>query len=183
MDFLSLEQDAGLVWMDFGFYGLVVAGLVALVLYTVPSGQAWQALAWAGAGIVGWTLVEYGLHRFVLHGLEPFKRWHGLHHAHPHALIATPTVLTAGLFALLAGLPAWWLLPVWMAGTLVLGILVGYLIYIVTHHAVHHAASRSGWLHRRKLWHALHHRQGARGCYGVSTPAWDHVFRSARTGS
>jgi sterol desaturase/sphingolipid hydroxylase (fatty acid hydroxylase superfamily) len=180
MGLLSLEQDRTLVWADFAFYGLMVVLLAAAVLHSLPGGHAGRALACVGAGLGGWTLAEYALHRYVLHGLQPFKRWHALHHARPQALIATPTLLTAALFALLVLLPAWWLFPLWSASALVLGVALGYLAYIVTHHAVHHAHGSSRWLRRHKRWHALHHREGSMACYGVSLPLWDHLLGSAR---
>lgn len=180
MGLLSLEQDATLVWADIAFYSLMVLLLAAAALHTLPPGHAWQALACVAAGLAGWTLAEYALHRFVLHGLQPFKRWHALHHAQPQAFIATPTLLTSGLFGLLVVLPAWWLFALWSASALVLGVGLGYLGYILTHHAVHHAHGASPWLRRHKRWHALHHRQGAMACYGVSLPLWDHLLGSAR---
>jgi cyclopropane-fatty-acyl-phospholipid synthase len=176
MDLLSLEQDRALVVADFAFYGLMATGAAALMLDLVPAGHAWQAVGWMLTGVAGWTLVEYLLHRFVLHRVQPFKRWHALHHARPQAMIATPTLLTAALFALLVVLPAWWLLPAWRAAALVSGVLLGYVGYIVLHHAVHHGSG--AMLRRPKRWHALHHRAGARACYGVSVPLWDHLFRS-----
>jgi len=180
MSCMSLEQDRLAAWADFGFYGLAVLALAAVAVFELPAHHAWQAAGWVLAGVVGWTLAEYALHRFVLHGVQPFKRWHGLHHERPQAYIATPTLLTAGLFAGLILAPAWWLLPAWLASALVLGVLVGYLAYILMHHAAHHGHGASAALRRHKRWHALHHRAGSQACYGVSLPLWDHVFRSAR---
>ncbi len=178
MGLFSLQQDGALVRADFAFYGLAVAALAAALPALTPAAQAAHAAAWAGAGLGGWTLAEYLLHRFVLHGVQPFKRWHALHHAKPRALIATPTLLTAALFALLVAAPAAYLLPRWSADALLLGVLAGYLVYILMHHAVHHMPGRGAWLRRHRRWHALHHASGA-GCYGVSVGVWDHVFGSA----
>lgn len=180
MGLLSLEQDEALVRTDFAFYASLVVVFAGVTVASAPVGQGWLALAWALAGLASWTLAEYGLHRFVLHGVQPFARWHALHHARPQALIATPTLLTAALFGGLVVVPAWWLLPPWSAAALVLGVAIGYLVYIAMHHAVHHAHLGSAWLRRHKRWHALHHRVGARACYGVSLPLWDHVFGSAQ---
>ena len=179
MNPFSLEQGPLSVRLDFGFYGAVVVGLALLAVHSLPSGQALAALGWVAAGLLSWTLAEYALHRFVLHGLQPFKGWHARHHARPLALIATPTVLTAVLFAGLVGVPAAGLLALWQASALALGVLTGYLAYILMHHALHHWPGAS-WLRWPRRWHALHHR-GVGGCYGVSLPLWDHVFRTART--
>ena len=182
MGLLSLEQDEALVHADFAFYGSLVLVFAGVTVADAPPGQVWQTAAWVLAGLAGWTLAEYGLHRFVLHGVQPFARWHALHHARPQALIATPTLLTAALFAALVVAPAWWLLLSWRAAALVLGVAIGYLAYIAMHHAVHHGPAGSAWLKPHKHWHAAHHRAGARVCYGVSLPLWDHVFGSARAG-
>jgi cyclopropane-fatty-acyl-phospholipid synthase len=190
MGLLSLEQDEMLVWADFAVYGLLVVLCGVMVVLTLPATQAgaardlrhtaWPLAAWVLAGWAGWSLAEYGLHRFVLHGLRPFARLHAMHHARPLAHIATPTVVTTALFALLVALPAWWLLLPWHAAALMLGVLGAYLAYIGTHHAVHHRRGTSAWLDRHKRWHAMHHRVGAQACYGVSGPLWDHVFGTAR---
>lgn len=178
MRLFSLRQDRALVRADFAFYGLAVAASAAALPILLPAGQAAHAAAWAGAGLGGWTLAEYLLHRYVLHGLQPFKRWHALHHAHPRALIATPTLLTAAMFALLVAAPAGYLLAPWRATGLMLGVMAGYLVYIVMHHAMHHMPGRAAWLRRHRRRHALHHAHGG-ACYGVSVGLWDHVFGSA----
>jgi hypothetical protein len=101
----------------------------------------------------------------VLHGLPPFSRWHAHHHDRPKALIALPTLLSAGLFALLAVAPAWLVWGPWPACALSFGLVTGYGIYGLTHHATHHRvpgwAQRSAWLSRRRRWHARHHAPAA----------------------
>ncbi len=190
MGLFSLEQDKRLLVADFVFYGVLVLALAATAAVTLPVGHVGRAAACVAAGALAWTLAEYALHRFVLHGVQPFKRWHALHHARPVALIATPTLLTAAGFGLVVLAPAWWLMPLWLASALVLGVLAGYLVYIVMHHAVHHVHSAAlapgrwqagaAWLRGHQRRHALHHRSGAGpgACYGVSTRLWDRVFGS-----
>ena len=131
-------------------------------------------------GLAGWTVIEYLLHRFVLHGLQPFSRWHAEHHSRPTALICSPTSLSASLITVLVFLPALALAGLWPACALTFGVLTGYLAYAVTHHATHHWRSEAAWLLRRKRWHALHHRASRPpGHYGVTSGFWDHVFGSA----
>ncbi len=50
-----------------------IAGLGVLVL-TWPAGiGVGEAMVMGLAGLVGWTLIEYLLHRFMLHRVEPFR--------------------------------------------------------------------------------------------------------------
>ena len=131
------------------------------------------------SGLLGWTAIEYGLHRFLLHGPQPFRRWHAEHHQRPSARIGTPTILSGGLIAALVLLPALLLGDPWRAGALSLGMLGGYLAYTLSHHAIHHGCGDSRWLRRRKRWHARHHHPTRLPlCYGVTTGFWDRVFRS-----
>ncbi len=60
-----------------------------------------------------WIAVEYALHRFVLHGLRPFSKWHAEHHRSPAALICTPTWVSALLIAVFVVLPTLWLCDIW----------------------------------------------------------------------
>jgi sterol desaturase/sphingolipid hydroxylase (fatty acid hydroxylase superfamily) len=181
---LKLEHSTAAYRADLALYGVLSLGLAALLALGGPPGSRPALAAWALAGGTLWTLVEYLLHRFVLHGLAPFSRWHADHHDRPKALISSPTILSVGLFALLAVAPAWYLWGPWPACALSFGLITGYGIYGLTHHATHHRvpawAQRSAWLSRRRRWHARHHaasRAGAPvGHFGVSLDFWDHVF-------
>lgn len=180
MRLLSFEHGRAAYRADFVLYAAAVAGLSALLLAVGPSGHGLALGASLLAGVLGWSLIEYGLHRFVLHGVAPFRRWHEKHHARPTALICTPTLLSATLIGIFVFLPAALLGDRWLACALTLGLLVGYLGYAVTHHAIHHWGSGGAWLMRRKRWHALHHRRGGGArCYGVTSSFWDRVFDSA----
>ncbi len=174
----TLEHGVAAYRADFALYACAAAFLLALLLFRSPHGQWLQTCVLVLAGLAGWTVVEYGLHRFILHGLEPFRSWHALHHQRPAALILTPTVFSAALIVVLVFLPSSLLGTVWQACALTCGLLLGYLAYTVTHHAMHHWPARNDWLRRRKLWHARHHHGAAAICYGVTSPLWDHVFAS-----
>jgi hypothetical protein len=95
------------------FGEMLVASSLAIVLLAIsPFGMSYNA-ALLVAGVVAWTLAEYVVHRFVLHGLVTTQ--HGLHHANPDAavlnifwqirpfaliyLIAGGAFLAGGLFA------------------------------------------------------------------------------------
>lgn len=193
MRWLTLEHSPGAYRADFFLYGSAALALGACLLLAAPADP--RLAGWTLAGALGWTLLEYLLHRFVLHGVPPFKRWHAEHHRRPRLLIAAPTLLTAALFTGLLLPAAWWLGP-WPATALGAGLLGGYLVYGLLHHAIHQPmamTSRVGrrWLRKRRLWHGLHHRRMhqaqddpasgmAEGYYGVSSAFWDRVFRTDR---
>lgn len=166
---------------DFWAYGAAVALLALALLVAAPQARWPWLTACVVAGAAAWSLAEYVLHRLVLHRLHPFHRWHGEHHVRPSALIGTPTAISATLFATLVLAPAWLLAGAWPACAFTLGMLAGYLAYVVTHDATHHAAppglAGSSWLRNRRRWHARHHRRNAApACYGVTSGFWDRVF-------
>ena len=179
MHFFTLEHSKLAYRADFALYGTASVALAAFLMIAAPREQHFQILAFALIGLASWTLIEYALHRFVLHGLRPFSTWHAAHHRRPAALISTPTILSATLIATLVFLPELILGGLWRACALTFGVLTGYLAYSVTHHASHHWRANHAWLKRRKHWHALHHSSLAKpGHYGVTSAFWDHVFGS-----
>ena len=127
-----------------------------LAMATQPA-QYSALAAFAVIGSLGWTLIEYFIHRFILHGLPPFKVWHAEHHRRPTALICAPTFVSAGLIILFIFVPAWLIIGKWPATALTFGVLVGYLFYTAVHHATHHWRVNGDWFKQRKRWHALHH--------------------------
>ena len=177
----TLEHSRWAYRADFALYGGAVVLFATFLLVAGPPGMRLEIWALALLGLVGWSALEYALHRFVLHGLPPFKRWHAQHHRRPQALMGAPTWLSLSLFGLGAALPAWSLLPLQAALPLLLGLLLGYTAYISTHHWLHHAGGpKFEWQRRRLRWHARHHeRAGSRrqtGHYGVTTALWDRLL-------
>ncbi len=178
----SLEHSKAAYGVDFGIYGGIVLALAGVLLAAAPREQGWTLTGYALLGLAGWTLIEYLIHRFLLHGLEPFRGWHGRHHERPQALICAPTLVSATSITVSIFLPALWLGGVWRALALTLGVVAGYLAYAVTHHATHHWRADNVWLRNCKRSHALHHRAVPEpGAYGVTSPFWDHLFRSLPT--
>ena len=182
----SIEHSIAAYAFDFAVYGFAIIALTAALKWLAPVGAAptWAALALLGWFV--WTLLEYAVHRFILHGVAPFNRWHSEHHDRPTALICAPTVLSAGLIGGFFFLPLTWVCGLTAAMSLTLGLTCGYLAYAVLHHGTHHWRARGSWLKRRKLWHAQHHRcaphacNGKHGFFGVSSGFWDHVFATAK---
>ncbi len=184
MPLFSLEHSKLAYRLDLGIFGGASAGLAGFLALMGPRGKLLQIIAWAALGLASWTLIEYGLHRFVLHGLKPFTRWHAQHHRRPAARIYSPTLVSITFIVALVYAPAWLIFGPWPACALTFGIVAGDFGYAITHHAIHHWGAEGSWIRGRKRWHGLHHSRrddlhGRPGCYGVTTSFWDHVFRTA----
>ena len=164
--------------------------IIALMLYLafVQKGLSFLAvLGFFVIGVLTWTLLEYVIHRYVFH-YEPKTRvgkllhfiMHGVHHDHPNdatrlvmpPIISVPLavvfyvvfILTLGRFA-----------PAALAG---FGF--GYVCYDTIHYATHHFAMKRGVWRWLKQYHLRHHYQDDHAGYGVSSPLWDHVFKTTR---
>ena len=173
----ALEYSGVAYVLDFVFYGVVSVALAIFLAAACPPGQRLSIAILVPVGLAVWTLVEYLIHRFLLHGMKPFSTWHAEHHQRPTALLGSPTVMSASIIFALAFLPALVLGNLWRACALTCGIAIGYLAYGAVHHATHHWRADNAWTRRRKQWHALHHSAAMRpGHYGVTTGAWDRVF-------
>ncbi len=162
---------------DFAIYAVAIV-LGAVVLRANGGAAHWGQLGVAAAGgLIAWSLVEYLLHRYILHGVPPFKGWHAEHHHHPQELIGIPAVASLALIAGLVFFPLHWWIDSQLALATTLGFMVGYLAYMVVHHGVHHWPSRhKRWFRARKATHALHHSRDETRCYGVTTSFWDRAF-------
>ena len=165
-------------YADFVVYPSLVLAFGWIGLRHAPSIQRWEWMLACAVGAILWTLLEYLLHRHVLHRLPPFQRLHDLHHARSTDLVGTPTWLSLCLFAGFA-LFLWHETDADLASGMTVGLMLGYLCYVGVHHAVHHVKARRGsWLHRAKLRHALHHHSQYPCNFGVTTRLWDIAFGS-----
>ena len=69
------------------FGEMLVASLLAIVLLAISQlRMSSDAVLFAGGG-VAWTLAEYLVHRFALHGFAPTE--HRLHHTNPDDAVLT----------------------------------------------------------------------------------------------
>jgi membrane protein YqaA with SNARE-associated domain len=69
------------------FAEMLVASVLAIVLLAISRLPMSSGTVLFGGGVIGWTLGEYAVHRFVLHYRAP--REHGLHHAKPDGAVLT----------------------------------------------------------------------------------------------
>ena len=176
MNFFAIEHSKTAYRADFALYGLAVLGLSSYLVLQVPIQHGWEILTLSALGLASWTLIEYLLHRFVLHRLEPFRSWHAAHHQRPTALICAPTILSATLIVSFVFIPAFLLGSQWSASAVTLGVLIGYLFYATTHHAIHHWRGKNAWFKQLKRRHALHHHLESQACFGVTSLFWDRLL-------
>lgn len=175
---LMRENSKAAFRADFALYGMAILAMIGFLALASPADRRLATLLFTLVGMLSWTAIEYLLHRFLLHGLEPFRSWHRDHHRRPRALICASTVMSASLITTLVFFPLLVFGDLWHACALTLGVLIGYLFYALTHHATHHWHARSAWLKRRQRWHLRHHHRHPDACYGVTSRFWDRVFRT-----
>jgi sterol desaturase/sphingolipid hydroxylase (fatty acid hydroxylase superfamily) len=136
------------------------------------------------AGAAAWTLLEYGIHRFLGHhrwfrgnrfGLE-----HVRHHAEGNYFAATiKKVALAVVVAIAVGGPA----ALWagsVGAAAVAGLLVAYGGYEILHRREHTHPGVGGYGRWARRHHFHHHFVDPRSNHGVTSPIWDLVFATYR---
>ncbi len=136
------------------------------------------------AGVFTWTFFEYAVHRFIFHynaTSDIGKRFHflshGVHHDYPQdstRLVMPPSVslpLAVLFFFVFRGI----LGPYMMAPAFV-GFLMGYLVYDMSHYAVHHFNWKFAYFQRIKKHHMDHHFRDPDYGFGFTSDIWDKVF-------
>jgi sterol desaturase/sphingolipid hydroxylase (fatty acid hydroxylase superfamily) len=170
------------------FADFVVYPPVAVMLITTAvrpgSPLSWrEAMLVCAAGIAVWTLLEYLIHRVVLHEVRYFATMHEMHHDDPGDFVGTPTWLSLGMICSGALLPLWWEIGLHLASVFTAGLMLGYLWYVGVHYAIHHWRIEPGtYLYRRKRHHALHHHAQLECNFGVTSCFWDRVFATRFAG-
>lgn len=134
-----------------------------------------------------WTFLEYTLHRFIFH-FNAKSEWgqylvflfHGLHHDDPNdptRLVFPPfpaIIIVALLYSMF-----WLVIPFEYLQAFTGFFLVGYLCYDYIHYATHHFPMTSKVGRYLKKYHLQHHFKKEHARYGVSSPLWDYVFKTA----
>ncbi len=157
-----------------------VVGLGVLML-AWPAGIGAGWVVGAGLmGVIGWTLIEYALHRFVMHRVEPFRAWHFEHHRHPADPIRVPISFSIALALAMIGLPA--LLSGFdgQAVPFSMGLLIGNVLQEAVHERLHTREPVNRWLSSLRALHGYHHFKDNQRAYGTLTGVWDRCFGTAR---
>lgn len=139
-------------------------------------------------GVLFWTITEYGMHRYLFHYKAESKAgkylvwlFHGIHHDDPvdPTRLVFPPAVSIPLAALFYYAYVLVLGPE-KARPFFAGFMSGYLVYDYLHFAVHHFRPKTEWGKNLKEHHMKHHFLKKGGKWGVSTPLWDHVFRTLK---
>jgi len=168
--------------------------VMAAAFCAVLSGVWWWLAppvgAWAAVGglavLVGWPVLEWSAHRWVLHlvprqwgrwRLDPaFARRHRMHHANPafFPYVFLPVGVVLGAWAVLAG--AGWCLGVapGAIAAFLAAMSVATLCYEWMHFMAHADFTPPGrWLKRVGERHRLHHYRNEQRWYAFTVPAVD----------
>ena len=134
------------------------------------------------AGWVAWTLSEYALHRWAMHGIRGIlSRQHRRHHAQPGNVHWTDTLATLSRVVLIPAAIGGLASRFVAGGGLVFlgGWTAGYVVYEVCHWRSHDHEPVPGirrydlWLRRRHLHHHFGHSMAN---YGLTVDLWDRLF-------
>ena len=161
-------------------FGDFVTVPIASLIFMDVAGR--QRLYLVVVGLAAWTLLEYLVHRFVFHHYSAGSRLHQLHHDRPSDPNSERSSISTPLLAFPFGLLLIGIAGVKDGAAIFAGLLLGYLIFIAVHYAVHRwQIEPNSWLYQAKMRHLTHHRD--ENCnYGVTTIFWDIVFHTdART--
>lgn len=136
-----------------------------------------MALLTFGGGLLLFTWVEYGFHRWLMHGPIPLLGpGHRKHHENPSGHDSMPFFLPPVIVSMLAGLFAL-VLPVSYALLLAGGLACGYAAYGLSHLIIHVRHFHHPLSRRWAASHHVHHYHPDAN-FGVTSPLWDIVLRT-----
>lgn len=159
--------------------GLLADVLVAVTLVLVGlergRGHAGWSLGAFCLGLVLFSWVEYGFHRWLMHGRVPlFEPGHRKHHEQPLGHDSLPFFLPPLIVcAMAAGFSL--VLPPGPALLLAAGLACGYVAYGLGHVLIHATRFRHPLARRWAAAHHVHHHHPDAN-FGVTSPLWDIVL-------
>lgn len=187
----SLTKLLSAPYRYFSFWGyLAISGVLWVLAQSWHPKESWRdALLMVPVGVFAWTIIEYGLHRFIFHwqpknqSLANFTaRFHLNHHKDPHDLSIVLVAPLQGLFfsSLFVGLFLLVMPSFKTAVGLITGVWLGFYYYEYLHYQIHASSSPRGVLQRQRRDHLYHHFANDECCFGVTSPLWDIIFRTYR---
>jgi sterol desaturase/sphingolipid hydroxylase (fatty acid hydroxylase superfamily) len=169
---------------------LYSAYAVILLDIALRRGHILAALTYFFAGIVIWTLAEYLIHRYVLHGRFPdgpgfiqhflharFDHLHVEHHQRPwdgnHVNGTLKDTLPFSIVFIILAAAA----PLHTAPVTVAGFLLAYVAEEWIHHSVHFCQFKNRYFQFIRRHHMYHHGpKGSELGFGLSNGFWDVVL-------
>lgn len=144
-----------------------------------PLSAAAGVAATASLGAVGWTALEYLLHRFAMHELRGkglASREHLKHHADVTYFSPTSKKLLSAAATTSVVLPLSWRAVGRRRSLSFTGGLIGmYFAYEVLHRRTHTHPPRTAYGRWMRRSHLYHHFGGPMRNIGVTTPVWDRL--------
>jgi len=172
-----------LVWL-FYLPVIIIALIYSLIFVKYAYGFIFLIFL---SGIFTWTLVEYFLHRFVLHFVSEtsiIKKVHNFIHGAHHVVPKDLQFFTASPFVTFPIALIFWFLFYQIFGNQLVwsfyaGFGLGYLLYEYVHYAIH-KYPQPPYPFLKKLWinHLKHHYKCPDKRFGVTNTFWDYVFMS-----
>lgn len=170
---------------------------IALLVLGLRSTHPAVAVIFFILGLPVWTLVEYGSHRFILHGHFPpgkgfIRRYlherldplHWEHHKHPFDGHHINGELKDLLPLFVVAAPLSFIGPLYTLPMLLAGVVQFYVVEEWTHHSVHFYNFRDPYFRYMKRFHFYHHSpKGMEKGYGLTNGFWDIVFNTGFPGS
>jgi sterol desaturase/sphingolipid hydroxylase (fatty acid hydroxylase superfamily) len=156
-------------------YFAATAVAAAWILLTMP--RTWTHVGvFLVLGPTTWTLEEYMIHRFVLHGGSVLAAVHAKHHERPadEKRIFVPMIIT-GFLGVIHYVPLSLCFEPWIARAVLASHILCYWCFEWVHYDCH--ILRSAFLMGARRFHSLHHSSYA--CpknYGFTSASWDLVF-------
>jgi 4-hydroxysphinganine ceramide fatty acyl 2-hydroxylase len=141
--------------------------------------------AFFALGVLYWSFIEYGIHRWIYHGTYRSRKVREVvesFHIYHHRNLEDSAVLTAGPM-MIYPLTAILMSPVWYLvgenkdffGAMGLGVISYYLFYEWVHFSIHRRDTNSKYMRWITEYHLDHHKRWNLK-FGNTTNLWDVVF-------
>ena len=127
-------------------------------------------------GLGSWIILEYFMHRFVLH---KFGSAHQYHHENPKDIkdLFVSWKYVAAVSVGLCGLALLVLSPIQVM-LFYLGVVLGYSVYELIHYRVHHCKVKTKLMKYLRKHHLRHHYANEDTNFSVVFPPLDALFRT-----
>lgn len=163
-------------WLSFIFDGLICLALFGFAV-TRPHMNPLLAIATFTGGLFIFSFIEYFFHRWLFHEwVEIMMRGHQEHHENPLGYDSLP-FFVASLVYLTITFLLQLVMPLGYACLVASAIALGYIIYGLTHYALHRFRFSNVFVKKLVAHHQIHHYHPEYN-YGVTSPLWDILLHT-----